>query len=183
MSKNENLNPYEWIVVLSLISLLATITYFTHKDWLKNPVLDNSKAHYVYERELSVKVEGAVEFPGTMRVLKGSTIEDVLTKARPKPEADLKKVFLEKKVRDGQIITIPSVEMFTVQIKGSLSDSESIFVPKGTTLEDLINLVEWPESADLEKLKKKRKIKDGEIVKVGIKKKVPSGTFRKEIEK
>lgn len=166
MKEKEQLNTYEWIVVLSLILLMCTITVITHKHWFLSPSRQYSEPHYVYDQKIQVRIEGAVESPGIYSVEKGAKIEDVLVKAKPAVNADLKKLIPTKKVRDGQTIKVPTLELITIYLEGAVKQPGAKLVPKGTEMEDLLSLVEFKKDADLAKLKRKKRLKEGEIVKV-----------------
>lgn len=166
MQNDENLNRYEWIVVLSLIVLLGMITFITHKHWFSGQSRQFADPHHAYDLKIQIQIQGAVEFPGTYSLEKGATMEDALSLAKPAANADLKKLLLSKKIRDGQMIKVPAKEYITVYLKGAVEHPGALIVPKGTLMEELIGLTQFPPGADLSKLMRKRKLKEGETIKV-----------------
>lgn len=160
------LNKDEWIVVLSLLGLLATLTFATHKHWFTDTPRQYSDSHVVYNSSICVKVEGEVEHPGFYTMKKGDRIEDVLSLAKPKKTADLKKVAFAKKIQDGQTLRVPPLEWITIYLEGAVEKPGPLLLPKGATIEEVLKHAKFKPQADLNKLRKKKKLKDGEIVKV-----------------
>lgn len=171
MTDEETLNREEWIVTLSLIILITLVTLITHKHWFTCSSERYSSPHYAYEQKIKVQVTGAVDCPGFYTVDKGANMEAVLALAKPSLNADLKKITLAKKVREGQLIHIPTMEYINIQLEGAVECPGVVQVPKGTLMEELIGLIQFKEQADLSKLKKRKKLKDGEYVKVSYTKK------------
>lgn len=166
MQNQEHLNRYEWIVVLSLILLMAVLTWITHQQWFLDTPEALSQPLYTHEGKIYVFIEGAVEFPGSYQLDKGSTIENALALAKPTENADLKEMLLSKKMRDGQRIIVPKKEYIRIYLKEAVEHSGELIVPKGTMLEELPDLVHLKKGADIKKLQRKRKLKDGDVVKV-----------------
>lgn len=160
----EKLNKSEWMVVISLLILIGTITTASHRDWSFAQLKQKSNPIDLYQQEINVMIQGAVEYPGNYTFPKGATVGDLLEKSKPKPQANLSKVILLKKLRDGQIIRIPALTMLTVKIKGAVTSPGELMIPKGTRLMDLLEIVKFDPEADINALESKRKLKEGEIV-------------------
>lgn len=169
MKNQERLNSQEWIVVLSLILLMSVITYITHRPRIISPQY-HSKPHDLISNKICVHIKGAVENPSVYIVEKGSTIGEVLSEARLLPNADLSHMLLEKKLKDGQLIKVPKKETISIYLEGAVKYPGEMIIPKGTVLEELLTLVELAEDADTSKLRRKKKLKNGEIIKVFRKK-------------
>ena len=54
--------------------------------------------------------------------------------------------------------------MITITLKGAVKAQQSLSLPKNSKLEDLIALGEFSDDADLNALKRKRRLKADEIV-------------------
>lgn len=173
MRESEKLNNYEWIVVFSLILLMATITFVTHKHWFSLAPEKHFEPHYVLDQKIYVRVEGAVESPGNYILERGNTIENALALAKPAANADLKKIHVSRKVKDGQIIKVPAIEYITIYLEGAVEHPGALVLPKGTLMEDIISIAHFKERADLSKLQTKRRLKEGEKVKVLLQKSIP----------
>lgn len=167
------------MVVLSLILLMAAITCITHKHWFSLAPQQYSAPHYVHEQKINVRIEGAVEAPGIYNVERGANIQEVLAQAKPASNADTKKMALTKKVRDGQTINVPAKEYITIYLEGAVEHPGAIVVPKGMLMEELIGFAPFTEGADLGKIKQKKRLKEGQIIKIQTEK-IPSSTSSRQ---
>jgi protein involved in polysaccharide export with SLBB domain len=181
MINSKGLPVHEWLIICLLIAFIAVLTLTTYLN-RKNLPLPTESPHYLISPEVQIKIEGAVEKPGFYTVLKGTTVRQVLEQAVLLPEADQSRLSLEKKVRDGQRLRVPLQEMITVFIEGAVESSIVLKVPKGTRLQDLIEKIRFLPEADQQKLQKKRRLKDREVIDVPVKNsKKPRKTSRKKI--
>ncbi|KIC72776.1 hypothetical protein DB42_CT00500 [Neochlamydia sp. EPS4] len=171
MAPKENLPKREWVVIICLILFMIVLTCLTHKHRFLSS-RKYSEPHHLYNRQQTVRVEGAVEYPGLYNVEKTATLANVLEQAKVHLEADLSKISLNKKVNNSQLIKVPYKEYITVRVEGAVKKRGSLTVLRGTLMEDLIKLIEPLEKADVGRLKRKRKLRDGEIIKVLIKEKL-----------
>lgn len=165
MDENERLDNHEWIVVISLITLIGIVTFITHKHWFSTYSRQYSNPHYVYDEKIHVRIEGAVESPGIYSIKRNTPLKDVLVQAQPTSQADLKKVST-KKLKDGQTIIIPQKEFITIYLEGAVKKQGALVVPKGTKVEELLILIEMDDQADLSKLNFRRRLKEGDIIKI-----------------
>lgn len=155
---------HEWAAILLIVLLLAILTAISFgKEATAFPKHLNTP-HFITTNEIEVWIEGAVENPGYYKVKRGACINDVLQCAIGKEDADLKKVKLHKKLRQGQIIKIPQMEMISVFVVGEVENAGSISLPKGSQLKDLVPMVKFTRDANIEKLNRKRKLKNGEKI-------------------
>ncbi len=181
MNENENLDNHEWIVVFSLIILLGMITFITHKHWFSSYPRPYSDPLYVYSQQIQVHIEGAVQSPGLYLIEKNSTLKDLLIRAQPTAEADLKKLSMSKKIKDGQMIKVPSKEYITVYLEGAVKFPGAKIIPKGSVMEELLASIELIENADLSKIKLKKRLKEGDVLKIPSAKFGSSNRSRKEL--
>lgn len=156
----------EWIAVVVLLLFmmgLVALVLFSQEDALPESLLP---PHYCVSQELEVIIEGAVAHPGAYQMPKGSLLKDLFAKAEPIPEADLSRMKAERKLRQGQIIRVPHRAMITIHLEGAVKQSGPLRLPKGSRLCDLVDCVSFAEGADLKPLKKKRRLKEGEVIAV-----------------
>jgi hypothetical protein len=173
----------EWIVVTCLIFVLLGLTYISHKSWFFEKTTSLENPHYLYKNEITVRIKGAIEEPGLFTVKRGATIADVVKLAKTTPEADLDGLCLEKQVRSNEEIVIRKKGYIIIVLKGAVMYPGKHLVRKGITLEELITSLEWPEEADLSKLRKKKMLKEGDVIKVLTKKAKPSSSILKPEKK
>lgn len=177
MNSNTPLNPqqapglplHEWAAVVFIIAVLSILSFLALcSDYAHLPE-NSEQPHHLINSEWDVFVEGAVEKAGAHHVKRGSLISDVLALAVPAKNADLRKINLNKKVKQGQIIKIPQTIMIHVSVEGAVKSPTKISLPKGSTLAEIIPLLEFEANADIQKLQKKRLLKDSESITVKYK--------------
>lgn len=161
-----SLPAHEWLAIVFIISLMAVLCLVAISYRESSLPEVTSEPHYVIDQEIEVFIEGAVENPGTYKVKRGALLQEVLILAKPTTNADLRRIKLQSKVRQGQSVKILTLPMITIHIEGAVNNPGSMTLPKGTRLCDLIEKISFQENADLKKLQKKRKLKDSEVIKV-----------------
>lgn len=155
---------YEWAAILCILGFFAMICTLTQGSYrLAGQMSPDNEIH---QETISIKIEGAVENPGIFFVSRKSTVEEALRLAKPTQFADLKKIVPGAAVKSGQRIKVPSIPLITVHIKGEVDSAGFHQMRKGTRLCDLPALLQFPESVDLSKFKKKRALKNGEVIEV-----------------
>lgn len=159
---------HEWLAVVSILILLFGITFIVWWSGDTGISMQRGTPYYIVDQDIEVVVDGAVEKPGSYIVKRGARISDVLALAGELPDSDLRRLRVERKVRNGQIIKVPHRPMITVYLEGAVKAPHSITIPKGSSLSDIIPLIEFEEGAHVDKLRRKRRLKDGEIIKVGV---------------
>jgi hypothetical protein len=163
------LDVHEWLAVVIISGFLGMLTFLS---WIsaESPILAATELPlHVLDPFIHVNVKGAVGSPGKIKVKKGSTIQEVLELAQVLPEANLKSLKLNRKVRSGQTLNVPTVEMITIHIEGAVNNPGPMTVPKGMMLYQIIQKIESEEGIELPHLKKKRKVRDQETIRVPTK--------------
>lgn len=150
---------HEWIAVVFILFLLLILTLMTFKT-TNSEVLEFDPPHYVVEPNIKIALEGAVENPGILEIKRGSTVRDALKLAKPLPEANVSKLKLDAKLRNGQTIKVPSSTQITINVDGL----GNFKVPRGTRLKDLPALLDLPETVDRSQFNSKRVLKDNETL-------------------
>ncbi|MBA3957533.1 MAG: SLBB domain-containing protein [Parachlamydiaceae bacterium] len=163
------LPTHEWITVLVILFLLATLTGVVLASSNSIGTRELGTPHYIVDREIEVFIEGAVEKPGAYKIERGACVSDLLALASIAPDADTRKLKLDKKLRKGQVIKIPHRPMITVHVEGAVKTPGAILVPKGSVVSDLASRLDLLEEADGKSLRRKRRLKDGEVIKIKTK--------------
>lgn len=171
-----SLSTSEWILSMSLFGFLLSlliiskITSFRDLDRIKE--IRPAKAAIEI---LSVEISGCVQKPGVYQLLKGTTLRLALRKARPKPFADLSRVLelnsscyleVDTILEESCRIEIGALEEVRIQVEGFVRETLSLVLPAGSRICDLKNRVELTPEADQTFLRRRRMLKDGEVVKV-----------------
>jgi hypothetical protein len=119
---NENnqpsLPPHEWLAVVTIVFVMALLVMMTH---CQSPLLPStSTSHYIASQHVEITILGEVESPGTYVLPVGSTLDMALKMAKPLESADLKRLKMEAKVRDGQTLTIKKEKKRKAKVLSSL---------------------------------------------------------------
>ena len=157
---------HEWLAVAAIMGFMVTLTVITAFKDNSAPYASLADPHYITDPNIEICMEGEIEHKGALRVKRGSTIREVIDIAKPTPDADLSKLKMTSKARKGQIVKVPKLVLFTIYLEGAVKQPGALKVPKGTRLEDLQTLVAFAPEAKIEVLQKKRRLKDGEIIRI-----------------
>ncbi len=121
-----------------------------------------------YAREVIHPVEiiisGEVAHPGAFSALPGTRIGDLVKKSRPKRFADLKGIDLDSPVEKALELVIPRLSEISVRIEGAVAVPIELKLPAGSRICDLKPKIECDGNANLQFFKKRRLLKNGEIV-------------------
>ena len=165
----KTLPPHEWLIIALLIAILTLLSFATFLNKNEMPWLEERKQE-LHEDLIQVGIKGAVKQTGIHELKRGSTLQDLLDIAQPLPEADMHQIKLQAKLRNNQMISIPQRRWILVSVKGAVIEPKSFKVRLGTTLQELSSRLAFLPDADIEKMQKKRKLKDKEEVIVPVKK-------------
>lgn len=165
-----NLKVHEWLAVIILITILLTLSAMAYLS--QGDIGDKERltpAFLSHQGKIEILIKGAVDHPGTYVVPSLITLDEVLRLAQVKPEADLRRFQLDRPIKRGRTLNIPTREMISIELNGVFNPPKKITVPKGSKVEDLLNLIDFPKDADLKPLQKKRKLKPDEVIIVPLK--------------
>jgi len=154
------LRPQEWFLVLAgCLTLLAfALVGLLYND----PVIPEEPL----AETVVATIEGAVAFPGSYELPFGSSVGDLLERASPDPDADLRRIRRSALLKQGKFLRVRKLPKITVYLKGAVTLEGPLELPKGTRLEELIELAPLTGNADKSFLKRRRKLKEGEIISV-----------------
>lgn len=168
--KISSLKVHEWIAIALLIGVVGGLACLTSLGEgevvsLHGSLSQNGPGWVVKNRSrFDVIVKGAVEYPGIYHLHSDMKIKDLLAIAGVSLNADLRRFKVETLVKKGRVINVPAMVMLKVHLRGAVNGDQVVTIPKGSKLEDLIHFVNFPPDADLSVLKKKRRLKDDELI-------------------
>ena len=170
MSLSAKLPPHEWVIIALLIvtvCLLSVVTFFHKKEQFPSvgPIVELST------ETIQVTVKGEVVHSGVHEVKRGMRLKELLAMAVTTPEADLSRLKLNSKLREGQVVKVPAQVWITIYLEGAVKEAGPLKLRKGTKVEELLEQITLLPEGDPSKLKKKRLLKDQEVIVVPIKKK------------
>lgn len=158
---------HEWLAVVAIVGFLLLLTLIViFRGGNSHLLIEKSdeKLHYLKPQTVNFYVDGAVAKPGSYQVKVGTLIKDVIAMAEPLPEADLRKIRPTSKVRNGQSCTVSAQPTITIHISGAVEEEGPLTIPKRTRLCDITQHARLKSTADLEKINRKRYLKDNENV-------------------
>ncbi len=158
---------HEWLAIACIIGCLALLTIISRSASM--PSVSTEDSHYLTPPTIEVTIDGAVAHPGKYQLKKNSILQDLLDKAQVLPLADLKRMRLKSKLRQGQMVYVGFQEMITVVLEGAVIHPGPQQFPKGARLIDLKDKALFLPEADLRLLEKKRKLKPDEVISVPLK--------------
>lgn len=104
---DKSLLPHEWLAVLVITCGLIFLIILGESATSSVPLILEEVSFPALPQTVVIKIEGAVEFPGKYHAGSGTKLKEVIQKAKPLLEADLKKVRQDFVVKKGMKIKIP----------------------------------------------------------------------------
>jgi hypothetical protein len=152
-------------VLITIVGGLALITTYENRISItslrRDTVIDRSSG-------VDIIVKGAVDYPGVYRLPLQMSMKDVLNIASIQSNADVGRYKMDRIVKRGRVIHVPHRKMIAIHLKGAVKNAGTIFVPKGTRLMDLKELMVFEDDADKKMLEKKRVLRAEDIVEVPL---------------
>jgi len=131
---------------------------------------DGREPHFLYNQTIEVYVEGAVIKAGRYEMKKGDTLKKLLDQAVLTKEADLRKLKLHAKLRQGQSVRVPVREMITIYVEGEGKTRGTYLIPKGTKRNEVVKYLDLQPSFEIQPSKGPKSLKNGETLIISLKK-------------
>lgn len=159
---------HEWIIIVLFCLILMALSAYALAGQRKIPV---PKVEEVRKIVLEVKIGGEVAHPGTYSLPLKSTMKELLAQAEPLSSADLSQLNYRKKLRDGQVINIPTRAWITIQLAGMVEEPGPLKILSGTRIQELVGQLKLLPEADAKALSKRRSfLFEGDTLNVPAKK-------------
>lgn len=158
--ENPKLYPYEWLAVVAISAFIATISVTAYLRETDLPIYQDAAADTI-----DIYVKGAVTKEAIYHVRKNASLEEILAEIELKPDADLSSLKLDKILRHGQTVMIPS-HYIHITVTGAVLEEKVYTFPKKTKIRDVSSLIELHPEADLTIFKSKRQLKNGEVLEI-----------------
>ena len=168
-SERPQLAVHEWLAIIIIMGCFATLTCLSLIYDKSMP--DNAPGipHYLKPQYIEVLVQGAVVEPGSYKMNANAKLKDLIALANPRPEADLRHLKLEGKLRNGQVVKIQARQHIDIYVSGAVENPGKLRVPQGTKLYELSNYTQLSTQADVNKINRKRILKSEEVIVVPLK--------------
>jgi hypothetical protein len=159
----ESLQTSEWIFFITICALVATVfTISKFTSYRSLDLLDQRRRRE--EVQIKIEIGGHVKCPGSYQIVKGQPLSEVLFKAKPKPLADLSVLDLSKSLDEPCSIHIKALEKVAVQVAGCVKEIIFLELPAGSRICDLKGHIELSSEADRGFLRRRRILKDREVI-------------------
>lgn len=158
------LKVHEWLAIAVVIGILAGLAFLTTFSGRGESRQEGINPSLTKVKGFDVLIQGAVERPGIYHLESEMKMKDLLAIAEVRQEADLRRLKLDAMVKKGRVVRVPVRMMITVHLKGAVKQEGALRIPKGSKMEDLLELAEFDEDADLKVVRKKRRLKDDEEI-------------------
>lgn len=174
---------HEWLIISLLVAVLLMLTFITLL-WKRQELPPTATSHEIANEFVQVTISGAVQKPGSYEFKKGVMLKELLALAQPLPEANLDGLRVNSRLRDGQVVKIQIQKWITVHLEGAVEQPGPFKIKQGAFLQDLTDLVAFASNADTDKLQKKRRLKDQEVIVVPVKReRANPGQKKKPVKK
>jgi hypothetical protein len=122
---------------------------------------------------ISVHVVGAVD-ETQLQVKEGTTLEDLLSSIRVRPDADLSELDSVRRLIDGEVIVVPFEGKKTVYVTGAVEEAKVVTIPCDAGVAAILQSVNVRNNADVRSFLRRKRVKNGEIIEIRAKKEVKS---------
>ena len=160
----KSLQSSEWFLVSSLLLIMASLILISKMS--ASRAASHISLNEPRQKEILVTIEGAVKKPGTYSFAVGSSIEEILKKAKPQPSADLKDLLLLGTIEKECLITVGELSEITVSVLGAVVEPLKLTLPVGSRICDLRSKIILTQDAEKSFFRRKKKLKNGEIIRV-----------------
>ena len=108
---------------------------------------------------IAIRVEGAVKKPGIYSVAEGTSVEEVLGRAKCHRDAILEAILLDTPLTEEQTIFIPDREYLAITATGCVKEEGVFHVPLGTRVSDLKKILPLLPDADRSLFRSRRYVR------------------------
>jgi hypothetical protein len=160
-----HLHRSEWIFSFALLIFIASLFLIAKRNSfhsLEQLPLIAPPADAI----LSIEVTGCVGKPGTYSVRPGTSVRTVLRKARLGPAADVTNISLDQGLDASGSLHVPVLEKIIVEVGGCVEQRIRLTLPAGSRICDLKSCVILSADADPRFFKRRRRLKNNEVVDV-----------------
>ena len=157
-----SLKSSEWLLATSLLVLIASLVWVAHVN-AKQASSAIATTSLVREAIL-VTIDGAVKKPGLYSVPLGTTVGQIVRKAKPTRDANLKLVPCKEVVDAPLHLTIEPLEEIRVVVTGAIAETLEVTLPPGSRISDLKSKVIFTQETEKTFFRRKKLLKDGDQI-------------------
>ena len=160
----KSLPSSEWVFVGSIL-IVMTAFFVVAKVNAYRASSEISIAPLLKE-ECIVTITGAVSRSGEYTVRVGTTLEQVLKKARPMPYSNLRALPLKKIIETSLLIDVEELTEISVSIDGEVAEPVTLVLAPKSRICDLKSKVIFTDETDKTFFRKRRLLRDGDRITV-----------------
>lgn len=125
----------------------------------------NNRGESSQSEEISICLVGAVK-PQTVRVLEGTTVDELLSKVICFDEADLQEINGMRRLMKESILVVPYRDFLTLFVRGAVVEERVVTLQRGATSEDILAHIEPLEGADIQRFLQKKRYTNGSVLEI-----------------
>lgn len=147
-------------IILGLLLSIAAISF------LSKTRIEKVLSKQIEVKEISLAIEGEVQFPGLYPFSAGISLGEALKKAKPTKYADWSLIDKNRVIDSSCTVCVPKLEKILVSVEGAVLNPGTFEMPLGARISDLKKRVIFHEKASSpEKLfKGRRLLRQGEKI-------------------
>jgi SLBB domain len=158
------LKVHEWLSILILIGAIISLMLIALLTESHTKIIDLKFVKS--EQKIEVLVKGAVKHSGIYKIPSGMLMRDFLQLADVSPDADLRRLSLDRPLKRARLLNIRIRDKIKVYVRGAVKNAGAFLLPKGSMMSDLLGIVELETGANARFLNKKRHLKSEEVLDV-----------------
>lgn len=162
--KTKPIQSSEWVLVGSFFLIMASLVLISKIQVAR--AFSSIAEKDLKKEEIWVSIEGAVAKPGRYSVLSGTPFKEVLRKAKPLPEANLRPFLSSQVVEEPLDLRIDALEEIIVYVGGAVAEPGPVALPPKSRICDLRSKISLTQEADKAFFRRKKRLRDGEKIEV-----------------
>lgn len=159
-----SISPLEWVLATSVLLLIGCFILIAKINAHRASAVI-SEASFLPETVV-VTIEGAVKKPGPYAVPAGTPIGQVLRKARPCPDANLKILPLKEIVDQPLHLVVEELQEIQVTVTGAIQEPVHLTLPAKSRICDLKSKVIFTDETERAFFKRRKLLRDGDKIEV-----------------
>jgi len=159
-----SLQRSEWVFFFTLLALIVVSISVAKLSSYRNLELLQAWESEAQKNPVWVEISGHVRHPGRYKLESGKPLATAIRKAGPKPFADLSGIDQRRMLTEDFTLEIHPLEKIKVEVVGCVKEKVELELLPGSAISDLKGKIELTPDADRGFLRKKRKLKNGEVV-------------------
>jgi protein involved in polysaccharide export with SLBB domain len=160
----ESLRVSEWVILSTLLFFMLSLVAIAKYNAARSRALVVELSSI--QEEFLVTIRGAVKKPGIYRVVEGSTLEEVVRRAKPSPDANLEKVALNKIIDASMELEIEDFEWIRVSVSGAIAESVDLMMPVRSRICDLKERIIFIPETKKSFFKRRKLLRNGDKIEV-----------------